>query len=334
LLLVSLCSAQKPIVRSTITQVINQHLGGYALSSDNLLRLAIYAELKGKYGPAHRQILLDFGDFGEISFYENNCLIRTSEGVVNLNKGQDEDASLANEMVHNLLENLMLFSNQQADTAHLAFVDKYLAKKNIEPFHKIYTRHVLLRFGKYHAGEKKVVFHTDYISPSTPYSGNMVQKHKTPLKLVLDSTELRGYYLHTGGEVFVHDSKQNLWYATEEGKKYNNVTAYKLFIQLLITESIPYISQEESLRQQKLDQLRQLTYAGNASSSLPSRYSPDEWIMLMLTSLRNQNISPADPYILKHLVRQPYFSRIYEHMTETEKTEAKRYQSYGWYLAN
>lgn len=323
-------NAQTPVIRHTVTQIINRHFDGYPISFDNQLRLAIYAELKGRYGATHRQILLDFEEFGEISFYADNCIIKSPEGVINLNKQDGPPHAEANQLIHGILENLMLFSNHRAAPDHIAFVDHWLARKNIEPFHKIYTRHLLLRYGRFDAAAQQLVFHTDYISPTEDVNASLVKAHKTPLKMVLDSTSLRGYYLKAGGQVFVEDTHQALWYATEEGKAYNNITAYKLFLQLLITETIPYISRAEDTRQQKIDRVRQII--SQREGKPLSRYSSDEWILFLLSSLRSQQISPSDPDILRHLVRQPHFDRIYAHMTEEEKAAADSYRSYSWYL--
>lgn len=330
---ISYCTAQpNKIIRNSIAEVINKHLDGYGFSSDNLLRLAVYTELKGQYQAAHRQILLDFGDIGKISFYEDNCLIRAGGATLNLNKDGNIHTDQANEVVGELLEKLMLFSNHQADEAHIRSVDRMLLRKNIEPFHKIFTRHVLLRYGKYQAADSSILFHTDYIKPGDDVNANLIQKHKTPLRLILNKDGLRGYYLRTGGEVYVNDSKQKLWYATSEATQYNNITAYKLFIQSLLTETIPYVSQEETYRQRSIRHIEDAMHAADVKISAPSRYQKDEWIGQMLHTLRTNGVSPTEPYILKHLSRQAYFSKVYEQMTDEEQDAADAYQSFGWYL--
>ena len=330
----SFCSAQQQLIRNSVIQIINQHLSDYPLSFDNQLRLAIYTDLKGKYDAPNRRIVLDFGDYGDISLYENNCLIRTPNATLNLNKNDLHAASKANKLVGGILEKLMLFSNHQANPAHVAFVDQLLARKNIEAFHKIFTRHVLLKYGKYHAGDRVLIFHTDYISPSADFNQSLIKKHKTPLKIILNQEGLKGYYLRTGGEVYLEDSRKKLWYATSEGTNYNNVTAYKLFIQSLITQTIPYISKEESNRQKKIKQMREVVKLTDDRKAHPSRYQGDEWIVMMLGALRANDISPSDPYILRHLSRQDYFQKVYKHMTVAEKKAADRYKTYGWYLGD
>lgn len=333
LLTLTYCAAQpRSIIRKSIAQVINNHLDGYGFRSDNLIRLAIYTELKGEYDATHRQILLDFGKLGKISFYQDNCLIRSGSITLNLNKGDSSNVNYANEVIGNLLEKFMLFSNHQAEEKLRRRVDNLLARKNLEPFHKVFTRHLLLRYGKYQPQDSSVIFHTDFIPSSSDFKEDFVQKHKTPLKLVLNDKELRGYYIKIGGEVYVNDSEEDLWYATEASVTYNNLTAYKLFIQHLLTETIPYISQEEVYRQKTIQQIEVAMQTADAQTQGTSLYQGYEWIGLMLNTLRTNGVSPADPYILKHLMGQNYFEKIYEQMTDEEQEVADQFKAYGWYL--
>ena len=336
--------------------LINSYIHSYHLSDDNLFKLAAYTELKGRYSADNESLILRFGDLGSITFYQNNCLLKTSYNqVFHLNKGEDGSANVEtmNEALERLFENIPLLGNHGADPDQIEFVNEHLARKNIEPFDKLFIRHVLIRYGKYDSKKNQVNFHTDFL-PFQSYSyrdnpnAELVKRYKTPLSIRLDPSILRGYYLRAGGTVYVENVGRPVAYATSE-EYGHNVTAFKVFMQKLFVQSVQYITQSETQRLKNFalthpyigEELASTEISQPASFSagtdsgngrktdrkpttkgkkqILAPYHHENWIPMMLGMLRAQNVNIGEPEILKYFIHEPYFPSIYEHLTIEEK---------------
>lgn len=351
---------------SQIEPLINSYLSSYAFSPDNLFKLAVYTEMKGDFEVSSRSIRLRFGDLGEISFFPNNCLFRTGSQVFSLSRrGNNSLSEVAamNRALFLMFENISLLANNDADPALVAFVDESLARKNIEPFNKIFVRHILVNYGKYDGKRRQVEFHTDWlpeqaVAELTKQEERLVKKYRTPLMIRLDDTFLRGYYIYSGGTVYVEDVDREVKYAT--GEEFDpNVTAFKVFSQKLFVQSAQYVSTNETKRLANYERQmlvvenlddgtvafstkaflptetalgslaegaarRQSTKTASKSLKVKPLYHEYNWIGMMLGVLREQRISIADPEILAFLVDKPYFERIYQQLTPEERTAVDR----------
>ncbi|MFK7920919.1 MAG: hypothetical protein AB8H47_03135 [Bacteroidia bacterium] len=341
---------------SQIEPLINSYLTSYPFSADNLFKLAVYTELKGDFDAHSQSIHIDFGNLGTISFFTKNCLLKTSSSKV-FHLMRDGSSSLAevaavNEALHGLFENIALLANHKADPNLVSFVDESLARKNIEPFNKIFVRHILINYGKYSASEKRVEFHSDWLPEEssahrTKGEERLVKQHISPLRIQLDDHFLRGYYLKSGGTVFVEDVNRNVKYAT--GEEYDpNVSAFKVFVQKLFVQSAHFIANTESKRLESKPRLamfvppqegemafshqsfipeiernaptavanRRITKKTNSAAPLYHKYN---WIGMMMAILREENLSIADPDILIYFVDKPYFDKVYASLTPEER---------------
>ena len=311
--------------------LINRHISGYAFNPNNLFRLALYAELKGKYIAESKELKLNFGSYATISFYPTHCLLKKGTSAFHLQKDIPSSSVVEamDVILDEIFEQIMLMSNGNANLAHASFVDFYLRKKNIEPFHKLFTRYLLLNYGKYDPITESVVFYSEDL-PKLPSNGEEIQfkKYKYPLKIVLSNEALNGYYLKTGGKVYVEDAKKNIWYATGEDYQYNNVTAYKLFIQHLFTQSIQHIAEFSQRRVQAMD----LSLVMKQKPTQQNWGSSTQLGSTIIGILKSQDIPITDPEILKYLVYRPFFKDIYRQLSQREKTKVDQFKAYGWYL--
>ena len=348
-----------------LEHLINNYIATYNLSQANLLRLSAYAELKGFYASSTQSLELDFGKLGNITFYADNCLLKTPGGkVFYLNKGKNKRSQQETfeQEVNNIFERISLLSNQNADPRFVAFIDRHLARKNIEPFEKVYTRHILLKYGKYQPKARAVEFRTEWLPKDQFHASGseeeaLIRQHNTPLKLVLDSTNLRGYYIQTGGYVYVENVKRKVAYASGEQYSYN-VSAFKLFVQKLFVQTTQYVVQQAAAErrqtplvsaQQKKGKLKKLLHTtinehpqsnssktssdgmvaksyNNNDSPLENLYGKYTWIPTMMGRLKAHNIEITDPDILHFLIDQPYFPRIYQFLSKAEKAKVDRYK--------
>jgi hypothetical protein len=349
---------------SQVEPLINSYLASYAFSPDNLFKLAVYTELKGNFETNSRSIELDFGGLGHITFFPNNCLFRTSGKVYSLSRrGQNplNEVSAINQELSRLFENIALLANHNADPEKVAFVDESLARKNIEPFNKIFVRHILINYGRFDAAARKVEFHTDWLPPEarmslTEKEEMLIKKYRTPLKIRLDDNFLRGFYIYSGGTVYVEDVDRNVKYAT--GEEFDpNVSAFKVFVQKLFVQSAQYIAQNENRRlaeanhnllvvnhnekgelavthqtfappnsyaQPGSDRFAKSKRGSKPNGGIEPLYHRYNWINMMLGVLREQNISIADPEILAFLIDKPYFDKIYARLTPEERKAVDR----------
>lgn len=328
-------------------QLINHHIHAYGLSEDTEFKLAAYTELKGQYKSTHNQLHLDFGGLGSLTFYEQNCILRTSGKVFHLNREgyNTTQVDFMNEKINEMFELIPLLGNHGAEKAVVDFVDKNLAKKNIEPFDKLFIRHILIRHGKYDAQKGVIEFHTNDLPEykiNQDRNGDLIiQRYKTPLKIRLDEHMLRGYYIQAGGTVYVEDVDRSVYFATSE-EYTHNVTAFKVFVQKLLVQSVQYISSAETARISKKPQTfdvgkstgsassgrRTFMISQNSESAKPlpgadqingTLYSPNNWMVMMLGMLRSQKINIGDRQILPYFINEPYFDTIYQLMTPEEK---------------
>lgn len=252
-------SAQSNDPPSNFETLINNYIHEYELSPDILFRLAAYTEMKGEYSDQYRMLTLDFGSLGSLAIYERNCLLRThANQVYHLDRHRTNEfqSRVMNENLSKLFDKIILLSNSGADPEVISFVDENLSKKNIEPFEKIFLRHILLRYGRFDHRNRHVEFHTDWLPDQTygyrgPEDEEVVQKPVEPMKIKLDEKVIRGYYLWSGGTVYVEDVDRNVEYATGEEYAYN-VAAFKLFAQKMFVQTTHFIVAREEERLETL----------------------------------------------------------------------------------
>ncbi|MEO0585297.1 MAG: hypothetical protein AAF135_23995, partial [Bacteroidota bacterium] len=315
-------------------------------------------------------ITMDFGALGRLTIYQNNCLLRTADNrVFHLDKNNNTSAQVAaiNERISELLDHIFLLGNHDADPFLIDFVDTHLARKNIEPFDKIYLRHILIQYGKFDQEHQRVEFHTDWLPEQTfayrsSRDRSVVKKPINPMKIKLDKNILRGYFIWSGGTVYVEDVKRNIVYAT--GEQYNyNVAAFKLFLQEMFAQSTQYIVREERRRIQARypepeaaetqPSTKSAVYAvaepipTAMESATPAQNTPVrtrtvkpvsqedsrnmfnefDWIPMMLGMLRAQDINIGDPDIIRYFIDEPYFPQLYEQLNKAEKRLVDSFQA-------
>jgi hypothetical protein len=310
----------------TLESFINEQVGSYPFSTDNRFKLSAYAEMKGHFSAETEAFLLDFAGLGSISFFENHCLLKTTGQQVFVLKRYELNwvhTSVVNQALHQIFEQIALLANHNAVQDHVMFVNKWLARKNIEPFDKIYTRHILLRYGRYNQEQQRVEFHSDWVPDEATTDAatdeeSMVKKHFSRLRITLDSLGLRGYYLDAGGEVYVNDVARDVHYAT--GEQYGqNVSAFKLFVQKLFVQSVQYVSNWD-IKQRK-SVVRQAADMANVKQL----YTHQSWIPMMLSLLRANRVNIGDADVVCYFVDQPYYPSIYDQMTLKERAKADSY---------
>lgn len=343
----------------SLEQIINQTLHSYALTSDNQFKLAAYTELKGRYAGSVQTLMLNFGGLGYISFFPKNLLFRTTQNqVFHLNRYETQTANsvILNQQLTNMFEHIILMGNHGADPRHVEFVDKELATKNIEPFDKVFLRHILIKYGRYDSLIQEVSFHTDWLPERTfvyrgPKDEKIVKRHITPLSIKLNEKILRGYYLNNGGTVFVEDVNRNVIFATGEEYDYN-VAAFKLFLQKLFVQTVQYLAKTEAKRLEVLAEgqtvmTEMVTYDSEvkqqdkyvagakrkayfrktvARPTVKPLYDHLSWIPMMLSILRLNEINIGRKDVIKYFIDQPYFPKIYEQLIPEEKSAVDAYQ--------
>ncbi|MEZ4776976.1 MAG: hypothetical protein R3D00_27625 [Bacteroidia bacterium] len=355
--------AQSPSPKGSWEALIGEFFHSYAISSDNLFRLAAYSELKGRYSEEEGSLKLTFGELGNITFFKNHCLLRTYRNqVFHLNKeeGMLDRVDPINNALSEIFEKIILLGNQDAAPDFVEFVDQNLARKNMEPFEKVFLRHILLRHGKYDRQNHVVEFYSDWLEKRdfsnslsvSSYEEMLVRKYRTPLRIRLDEKILRGWYLDAGGTVFVEDVDRPVFYAT--GEQYDqNVVAFKVFLQKMFVESIQFVAKTESerLQENKGSYTVSVSDSQNPVSATQTSFFPKNdrepvyitpsgnqtiitveplyhefnWIPMMLNILRSRDINFGDPAIIRFFVDEPYFPKIYEQLNEKERILADRF---------
>ncbi|MEO0898009.1 MAG: hypothetical protein AAFY71_16490 [Bacteroidota bacterium] len=342
LISVSLSVKANPPGQITLEKLINDRIYSYPLSSDNLLKLAAYFEMKGVYKASYDQMEMDFGSLGTISFFKDRLFLRTHKGQVFHLKPNYPDAELlglVNDALRAMFESIPLMGNYNCHPAQIDFVDQHLADKNIEPFDKLYLRFILLKYGKYDAGKAKVEFRSAWLpSSSSANNSSLVRKYTTPQIIYLYPKVIRGYYEKIGGTVFIQAEKKTPYsYVIGQTSK-PNVAAFKLFIQKLFVQSIKYIAQQETDRLQENVNISKNIESSKLTASMSSKLKPsakskkwegpydrDSWMIMMLTILRKNNTNVGEPEIIKHFVKEPYFDRLRSYMTREEQQAVDQY---------
>lgn len=345
--------AQTGEVRYQLENLINQTLVAFPFSRENKLRLAAYAELKGEYSPRYQSLVLNFDGLGSLSIYPRSCVLKTEDHrlyYLSKTKNTPLHTDAFNQKVNELLDRIFLFSNHGAPYEKIDFVDTYLAKKNIEPYEKIFLRHILLKYGRYDARYERVEFHTDWL-PARTYlhlstrTKSIVRKPVNPLWIKLDKQILRGYFIRDKGTVYVEDVDRDVFYAS--GEEYApNIAAFKLFLYKMLTQTTQFvISKEKNRLEEKL--IIEDLYSSNVplSSNLGSSrggmadkvpaaknihspkplYRENNWIPMMLGILRSQQVNIGDPDIIRYFVGEPYFDELYDQLTLPEKEKVDAY---------
>ncbi|MEM7655257.1 MAG: hypothetical protein AAF399_03945 [Bacteroidota bacterium] len=235
--------------------MIHRYVHPYDLSPDNRFRLAAYLELKGQLGQNRNAITLEFGSLAKLSLYQRNCLLRTADNrVYHLDQraNSERSATIMNEVISAIFDRILLLANHEAEAELISFVDQALTRKNLEPFDKVYLRHILLKYGRYDRNRQEIFFHTDWLPEQqytyrSPGDVSPVQRPSEPMQIKLTPEVLRGYYLRSGGTVYVENVNRQVEYATGEEYSYN-VSAFKLFVQQLFTQTTHYVVREEKAR--------------------------------------------------------------------------------------
>lgn len=341
---------------SNLESLINERFSDIPLTPDNRHRLAAWSELKGDYSESSNTLTLTFGDIAKMEVYQHNFLLRLGNNRVfhlDRRRTHPRDVHTMNETLRTVFEQISLLANHNANPDLVYFVDEHLAKKNLEPFAKLYLRHILIRFGRYNPAQQMVEFKTDWL-PVSNYEYEapgrdgtvLIKKPIEPLIIKLDEATVRGYYLRSGGTVYVEDVERDVFYAT--GSDYSpNVAAFKIFLQKLFTQTTNYVVKEEEKRIQDFRaQPSEITMpdfleepAGEMAAATPARsfgqrrgqqeapvsssgvkplYSREDWMSKMLGLLRMQN-AVMDPEVAEFLMNQPFFEQIYEHFSREEK---------------
>jgi len=260
---------------------------------------------------------------------------------------------MINQRLDEMFEHIILLGNGNAEMDHINFVDKYLARKNIEPFDKIFIRHILIKYGEYDPILGQVSFDTEKL-PEQIFSRDKDSKNQTwlkkyisPLRIRLDEKILRGYYINSGGTVFVENVDRNVFYAT--GEQYDdNVTAFKVFIQKLFVQSAQYIVQNEADRLKRIseeerqvvtemvdydssiDKSKRFVPKGKVirkAAAVSPLYDRNSWIPMMLAMLHKQKIDFTDLEVLPYFIEREDFSLIYERLSLKEKKRVDLYMA-------
>jgi hypothetical protein len=334
--------------------LINQYLGAYALSEDNLFRLAAYAELRGQYAQEQGSLTLPFGGLGRITFYDRNCLLRSGAyGVFHLDarRHSEEQARAMNRELDRLFEQVLLLSNRGADTVLIRLADRFLARKNLDAFDKLFLRHLLLRFGRLDPSGTRIELDTQWLPDQMydhldPGSKELLRKPVEPMRIRLEEKFVRGYSIQTGGTVYIEDVRRDVRYASGEEVS-PNVTAFKAFMQRLFSQTTQYLLTDDGPRR-PLPEREALLRPQESKAPpqailmpLPPRspaaapvempampqhpYHPEAWAPMMLSMLRARGIRPSDRDILRYLAASPHFPLLYRFMTPAEQRETDRY---------
>ncbi|RMG67195.1 MAG: hypothetical protein D6722_13615 [Bacteroidetes bacterium] len=299
--------------------LIDRFLEGSGLSVANQLRLSAWLELRGDYDPGHDVFSVRFGDIASMQLYQGNWVLRTQgHRIFHLDRHRKRptERQLMDEALHRLFEQIPLLAQAGADPALVRFVDESLARKPLEPFAKLYLRHLFIHHGEFNG--QVVAFRSDRL----PVAGD------TPVRLHLDRQSLRGYYLRSGGTAYVEDVDRAVSYATGEASA-PHIAAFKLLAQTLFQETTTYVTAQrrDMWAAPSLPLIsRSGPESGSMAAPLPVRYPPDQWIGTLLLQLRRHNLSIGDPDILPYFIDQPYFPQIYTRLTPQERAEVDRFR--------
>ncbi|MDX1908477.1 MAG: hypothetical protein SF053_15680 [Bacteroidia bacterium] len=326
---------------------INALLRAYAFTPDNALKIAAYAELKGQWEAGTGHLYLKFGDLGQFTFFSRNLLLRLGHTqVFHLNKFEFDtpNADEVNRQLTSLFGRIMLMGNPGSTPEVMLHTDRWLARINLEPFDKLYLRHILVQYGRLDPMTQEIRFDTRWLPSSAGARHEMPVRATSPMTLVLSEREIRGHSLESGGQVFVSAVSRPVVFAS--GETYSpNVTAFKVFSQRLFVQTIQHISASEAARLEKLPAGspvirhapgQEQTASATARTAGPARikapvtsaapqYSQYSWIPMMLNMLRSQRVNIGDPDMICYFVGQPYFPALYHQLNAAERTRADAY---------
>lgn len=369
--------AQAPPESASLESVINQYVLTYGISTSNRFKLAAYTELKGRFDQESNAVVLDFGKLGYMSFFERNCLLRLPDNKVYTLDHYEMGTPAAEAMdrqLHDLFERITMLSDGKANQDHVEFIDRHLARKNLEPFDKLFIRHILVHHGTYDPMLQEVYFDSRDL-PLQPvtlhqHAGKMVRQSSAVLKMKLDATILRGWYVHSGGTVFVENVDRHVRFATGEEYDYN-VAAFKIFSQKLFVQAVQYIAKHEADRLERLQahaptmnkmvtmdseiehahafasssDRRQASYERqwrrNQMAQTQPLYTQTSWIPMMLNMLRNEQVNIGDDDVICYFVHLDVFRQIYRQLIPSERSRVNEYLSsnglevpvIGWAIA-
>jgi len=151
----------------------------------------------------------------------------------------------------------------------------------------------------------------------------------------LDKTILRGYYVSSGGTVYVEDVDREVNYAT--GEEYNyNVAAFKSFLYRMLNQTTQFVVGWKKDRLQSPSNTQFVARGRSRGASTPKPklqhsssssklYHLNDWIPMMLGMLRSQKVNIGDPDIISHFVDEPYFSELYKRLLPREKRKVDAY---------
>ncbi|MEM7657214.1 MAG: hypothetical protein AAF399_13855 [Bacteroidota bacterium] len=325
---------------NSLEYVINTFLQTFDLDQPNQFRLGAYMEMKGRTSPDGRGMIMDFESLGKLSLYPENALLKTRDHkVFHLNKSYNSPVQREafNEALHGIFESITLMGNANSDPRMLNFIDSHLAKKNLEPFDKIYLRHLLLNFGRLNVEEEMVEFQTDWVHDPSQVSTAIKD---IQLSIRLDRNVLRGYYLANGGTVYVENVDRNVLFATSEEYDYN-VTAFKVFLQKLFVQSVQLVVKKQSSIPQQGTLVAEAKTVGydispsytyewtldmESKAEVQPLYHSFSWIPMMLGILRKEGVNIGDSDIIPYFINEPYFPRIYAQLLPGERKKVDRYQ--------
>jgi len=310
-----------------LENLINEQVNRYALSSSNRFRLAAYLELEGEFSYPG-SVNLNFGQLGSFIFYPDNCLLRTNRARVyhiTPRDGLSAQVDALNDALDQIFERIALLSNGDATDDHVRFVDRELGRKNLDSFHKLYVRYLLIHYGKFDARRQRVSLHTDALRADGLIDAS---SRYEPLMMVLDTNALRGMYHRTGGRVFVEDVDRDVLYATGE-EMTPNVGAFKLFLRKFLGRAVSYLSTNPEVKRPAKVAVKPVASKRLSTSSKKSGIAPlyhdYSWIPMMLGMLRTNDLSFGDPDIVKYFADQPCLDKIYEQLTREEKAQVDAY---------
>ncbi len=337
-----------------IEDLLQERLDGYPLTPDNQHRLSAWAELRGVYLPEANALHVAFGDLGNLAIFPNNLLLKTARhGIYHLDRRRllPVNVALMNEALRDLFEQVPMLGNHAVSQAHIYFVDEHLMRKNLEPFQKLYLRHVLIRYGEFDPKAQVVEFRSawldslarDRVVQVADETGS-IKEPMDPVYLRLDLFEVRGFYLQSGGTVYVEDVERDVRYAS--GESYSpNVLAFKVFLQQLLSQSSQQVVRLEENRvaahraRNPVQLVAELTGSPVSWTPQPGYghvqqepswrgespvmgvkplYTPQDWMGRMLGLLRLQD-AVIDLDVASFLVDQAFFPQLYGFLTAEEK---------------
>ncbi|MDX2285958.1 MAG: hypothetical protein NW241_17450 [Bacteroidia bacterium] len=355
--------AQAPAGASPLEALINRCVGAYDLTPDNRLKLAAYCELKGQITEGPELITLSFGHLGLLTFFQRNLLLRMpGQQVYHLDRFRAGTAAGAtvNRVLNGMFEQIFLLGNYESAVPMRSFIDREIARFNLEPFDKLYLRYLLVRFGVFDSVRQLVTFHTSAMQAqpaARKAQGRGARPQDTHLQMRLEPGKLTGVSVATGAQFYLEAPDRRHWYVT--GESYGaNVTAFKSFLQKLFVLTLQIVSQSETRRLSGIERggstvvkemvTRETALPGDgslapvpylavtpweqASAQTPVLAAPQaplynsyNWIPMMLGMLRSRQVNIGDEDVICYFAGEEYFGRVYEQLLPQERSRADAY---------